>query len=324
MATKTCECINLFFIAENGEKQCLDPSNSKCPNEYYYRYYNSYECLKDCKIGTLSVGKDICYSENYECPSNTHKVNGSDEDKFKYKCKCSYNYYEDNNITICLGEKEECPLSYPLLNQETKKCVQNCEFPNNIKFDNKCLRESNFEGVTDFKSNENFIPECGDNYYFDGNIYHCNSGTINCTNNEKKYYIEDLKICVNECSGKYYIYDFLNDIKKCVSNCSQDSRLLEFKKESKIIYKCICKNKWYEESEDRMICSNDSNKKCEDFHSNYKFYIKRTNQCLEKCQGEYSYSFNNECFSSCEEAKYDYGYNVKKMIKMNAFAKICG
>ena len=314
MATKTCECDNLFYI-ENDQKFCLDSNIKSCAtqNEYKIRKYKTNECVKDCRNGILSVNEDYCYSDENDCPINTSK-NGTLE-----QCICSFKFYKNNNNKIiCLDENEECPSSYTFL-FPNKECKSDCNEEYNIKYDNKCLKGYNFidfEGINNSGSIQ--IPTCTTPRYsiFNGENYTCTEEEISCGENYP-YYIEYTKECVKECSNpKYFIYNELNGAKECVSSCDNTFSYIEkinissSQSQEEYKYICSCKNKWYKEG-NSITCAKNPETTCKELKDNLEYYIEKTNECLPNCQSRGLYKFNEKCFSSCDDAKYNYGYNVK-------------
>ena len=306
METKACECEYLFII-NNNIKQCL-PSNIKNCHEiegdlstYNIRKYNEKECVKKCDK-FLSLDGHYCYENETYCPINTENKDN--------KCQCKNKYYNDSTSgIICLGEKENCPSTYPLLMGE-KECVKSCIGDSIIEYDGKCLNESNFEGFDNIDSDPN-KKICNKYWYLENSIYHCDDRPCNNIENYN-YLIDNTKHCVQECNDNiYFIYDTLSEEKKCVSSCNNTySKLVE---ENNNKYSCRCKNKWYKEENGNIKCSLDPNEKCSILDENKPFYIKETNQCINKCtdSDDYKYYFNDECFSSCDKARDVYGYNVK-------------
>ena len=308
MASKTCECNNLFYIdKDDKEKYCLE--DSKCSGKHKYRKYGGKECLDDCKSknGLISVNDDFCYLENKTCPDNTYNVSG--------QCKCSYKYYKENNQTICLKQNIECPSNYPLI--DGKECVKNCS---NIEYDGKCLTGSDFVEFT------GGINGCSLIYYnYSEKKYICKTNQSECPENYYSYNSNNLTKCVKECSdSQYYIKNELNVKKECVSSCDNSYSYVKEIKNLTNSYECVCKNKWYKD-DTNIKCALDDTKNCTVISEKPEItkYIKSTNECVAKCPDEYSYFFNNECFSSCEEAKNIYGYNVKNDTKADSKECIC-
>ena len=303
---KICECMNLFYYNEEDNLECFDNTIKKCGEKgtiaenYTIQIYKENQCIQNC-FGILSPSEDICYTntENFECPENTEKgiYNG------KIKCECKYRYYIDsNNKKICLNETEKCPSDYNYFIPDKKECTDNCN-GYEIIFDNNCLNQCPGSMTkTDDKS-----CKCLKNWYkTNDDKYICLSKDEVC-NNEYPYLIEDTKECVQKCNKTNYniLYD-----NKCISSCGDKMIRVEVEKDYPTYniskYTCRCKNVWGE-----GVCSNTSDATCKDLgKSDLKYLVKKTKECVKNCPEYYKYYFNDECFSSCKEAK-EYGYNVK-------------
>ena len=284
MATKSCECENLYYI-ENEEKTCT----AECNDTYSKRLFGSNQCLKDCNDYILSLDEKYCYSSDKYCPENTINKNN--------KCDCEFNYYIDNSQKICLNKDEKCPLSYNLFTPETKECVKECNGDYKT-IGNLCL---NLEGC-----------EVGDKWYLDDeNNYQC----ISECKGYFPYEIEEEKRCVKKCEDTEY---FITQKEKCISTCDsipntilkRTSKILE-NGSTEIIYECGCTTDlWYEDSSG-IHCNSDSNKKtCSELVVNKPYLIKDTKECVSICEGTYSYSFNSECYHKCEDVKNYYNFDT--------------
>ena len=311
---KTCICKNLYTTNENGDITCLDPSETKCSGDYKYRVANTNECVKNC-FGVLSTNSDLCYSSYNNCSQipNTYIVS---EDG-NLRCDCQYNYYyiQDSDLgkkrKICLGEKDECPTPYLLLNVSNKECVTDCgEY---FSLDYKCFKEC--PEKTQPKPDKKLCIYSS-NWYIDennGNIFLPEGAP--CTP-QYPYLIDETKQCVNNCSSTKYSYIY-KDV--CYSSCtiiSQKTELpfsrvkpREFSKYYQIAsYECQCDNHWYKDNKEEIICTTDD--KCP---PEYKYTVKETKECVKSCPNDYSFNFNFECFESCEVAKNSYQYPVKEV-----------
>ena len=311
---KTCICKNLFVTNEDGEISCLDPSETKCSGDNKYRVANTNECVKKC-FGVLSTNSDLCYPSYNNCSQipNTYIIS---EDG-NLRCDCQYNYYyiPDSDLgkkrKICLGEKDECPTPYLLLNVSNKECVTDCG--SYYSLDYKCFKEcpEKTEPKTDKK-----ICVYSNNWYIDennGNIFLPEGAP--CTP-QYPYLIDETKQCVNNCSSTKYSYIY-KDV--CYSSCTIISqktelpfsrvKIREFSKYYKIAsYECQCDNHWYKDNKEDIICTQDDTCPPE-----YKYTVKETKECVKSCPQDYSFNFNFECFESCEVAKNSYQYPVKEV-----------
>ena len=73
---KKCNCENLFYLDDSGNKVCFNPLTRECGEtgsdavEYIYRIYNgsdpTNECSKHC-FGLLSPSEDKCYINAENC-----------------------------------------------------------------------------------------------------------------------------------------------------------------------------------------------------------------------------------------------------------------
>ena len=85
------------------------------------------------------------------------------------------------------------------------------------------------------------------------------------------------------------------------------------------LYTCDCIDPWYIDitNNNKLICPSERITDCSYYtnpHPTFDFMVRSTKQCVNECPINYPYSFNKECFSSCEnEAKSKYLYNVKKV-----------
>ena len=313
---KTCICKNLFIIKEDGNTECLDQSETKCPEDYKYRVANSNQCVKNC-FGVLSTNSDLCYSSYNNCSHipNTYIVS---EDG-NLRCDCQYNYYyikdselDSNKRKICLGENDECPSPYLLLNVSSKECILDCG--SYYRLDYKCFKDCPDKTTPDA---EKKICVYSNNWYIDennGNIF-LPEGTP-CSP-QYPYLIYETKQCVNNCSITKYSYIY-KDV--CYSSCKIVSNLNDelpfsrvkprsFSKYYQIAsYECQCDNRWYKDNKEDIICTQDD--KCP---PEYKYIVKETKECVKECPKDYSFNLNFECFESCENAKNNYQYPVKEV-----------
>ena len=287
MATKSCECENLYYI-ENGEKKCA----AECGEPYPIRLFGSNQCLENCDGFILSLDEKYCYSSEKYCPENTKNISN--------KCDCEFNYYNDPQ-KVCLNKDEKCPPSYNLFTPDTKQCIKVNECNGEYKvIGNLCLKGC--EGKDKWFLNDN-------------NQYEC---TSECNSNFP-YEIEDEKRCVKKCEDTEY---YITQRGKCLSTCDsipntilkKTSKLLA-NGSSEIIYECGCTTDlWYEDNTEdntEIHCNLDSSKKtCSSFVENKPYLIKDTKECVANCKGIYSYSFNHECYHKCEDVRNYYNFDT--------------
>ena len=313
VATKTCQCKNLYYIKENKEIQCIDGDDcSSAPSGYNYKLFNSNQCLEKCngENYVLSFDEKYCYESEKFCPKNTKSFELPVKTKANNKCDCAYKYYMDESEKkICLGENEECPSNYKL-HINSNICYKECPdgsklFGNNICLD--CNEENQY-----WQINNNNEPEC---------IPECSNWLISETNQ-----------CVENCEFPNNIYLNINNLpKKCVSSCTSIENTISKKLENpdNSYYKCFCTDLWYkDEGKDEndkdvtIYCNQDVGKTtCEGFSSNKKYLVKDTRECVRACPNEYPFLFGNECFNNCEDVKRYYDYDVKQIDEKNCDCK---
>ena len=303
-----CECMNLYYFNDEGVKTCFSNETLKCgeagkdSKNYTYQVDGTSQCVKNC-LGVLSPAEDICYlgtsiNEKDICPPNSEK--GIFDNKIK--CDCKYKYYldeNDNKKKKCLNENEKCPSEYNYLIQDKNECVKSCD-GYNVVFDNKCLENCPVGMDEENTENGKKICKCR-NYWFKEleNKYIC---VEQCTD-KYPYLIEETKECVKNCNETKYNIMHNN---KCISSCGENMTIIQLD-DGKT--SCLCNYLWIEGGE----CKKDNqDKKCIDLDENMKYLIKKTNQCVKNCPEGYNY-FNDECFSSCNEAS-NYGYNIEEKI----------
>lgn len=316
---KKCNCENLFYLDDSGNKVCFNPLTRECGEtgsdavEYIYRIYNgsdpTNECSKHC-FGLLSPSEDKCYINAENCDDidikNTTLIIGEN----KLKCDCKFRYYIDtNNKKICL--EDECSeQKYSYYIPDKKECVRNCEGVYSKIFDNKCFEDC--PGGSSYSASEG-ICKCTNYFYRIGeNNYKCTE-TGTCPS-EYPYLIEETQECVKKCEGTDYEIFYKN---QCYSSCSSITGMKLSKIESvdervKSIapYTCQCDNIWYYDSNGEIECTT-STEVQECLEHNFRFLIKDTNQCINSCPIDYPFSFSNECFKSCEDANSKYQYPIK-------------
>ena len=292
MATKTCECKNLYYKDGNGAKICLKEEN--CVDKY--RLFGTYQCLDKC-IGDnfiLSLDEKFCYESEDNCPSNTERTQTNNANA-PYKCDCKYKFYEDDESKkICLGKNDFCPEGYFLEVDDNKnnKCVKTCT---NGQIDNICLN-----GYDNSKY-----------WYYDedNNQYKI----LDTCQGQQLYQIENSKQCVKNCKlNNYNVYLKLGGKKECGSNCNSFNNSIIKKVDSDIsIYECSCADLWKREVDDKIICNENKEKNTciEAFGDQFNYLIKETKECVSSCPNEYQFKFGFECFQSCENIKMYYGFD---------------
>ena len=298
---------SLQFICLDNGKTCKDSVSGI----YKIQKVDSKECINKCD-DILSLNGDYCYKENNQCGENTKVINDSGQKK----CDCLYKYYlDDSNKKVCLNSFEKCPSTRPLYVPKTKQCVENC--PSNFEkiFIGFCLDLCPKGAEFNSADNECHCPENSNWYSISETNFECLPG--DCIESHP-FLVHDTKQCIEKC--KYTIYPLLV-VNECYSNCalfpntvsdSIDSFANDYRFASST---CRCRSPWYfDENQRKNICPEDGSiNSCSDFSGfSFNYIVKTTRQCVVSCPSDYSYSFNDECFNSCEnEANAIYNFNVK-------------
>ena len=290
--TGKCECRGLYYIKDDGLKECLEPSIKLCTDtEYKIQVNGTNQCTKIC-FGVLSVDEDVCYwgvADTIQCPQNSMLgiYNG------QIKCECQYGFYKNlKNKTVCLDKTLKCP-DYKYFNTQTRECVQDCGFL--YLLDDKC-----YSYCPTGMSPDPDKKTCTCVYYFyrtDEDKYVC-LGQDDLCPSEYPYLVKEKKECVKECSREYPIlYDM-----ECHSDCEENyNKIKDPNNPDKYI--CVCKNIWYYDS-DKSICDAENERnKCTDLGKNLDYTVVRTKQCVSSCKGDYQYFFNKECYYNCSESE---------------------
>ena len=300
MESKKCECFNFFYIDETNRTICVD----NCPESYKYRLFKTRQCLKNCTDNNyiLSLDEKYCYRQEDKCPLNTKKKPYTKEDGIaEYKCDCSYKFYKIKNTEsiVCLGENEECPNEYSYIKENTSECTYNCT--EEKKLGNICLNED--------KTNSNqywYFNETEQKYH---SIENCDKIDFLLIDNSTQ--------CVQSCKyDNYLVYPNINGINKCLPNCDGiDNTIVKRVNSSRSYYECACIDLWYKDNNGTIHCNNNTDKKtCETAFQgeNRNYLIKETKECIQKCEGNYPFSFGNECFNDCKDIKSYYDFDTEK------------
>lgn len=296
-ATKTCECKQLYTIKEDkifclAEEDCI-------MTEYKYRLFGTQKCLEDCNDYILSFDEKYCYNSDKYCEQNTKNISFDKEGGGKInKCFCSFKFYNksDGNY-VCLNENEECPSEYKNLILETNECIDTCPEDNYVNIGNLCLNK------TEYGNNE-------DKWYLDeNNKYVC---TGECPDNYN-YLINETKQCVSNCSQTEY---YITHQKQCISTCPantivQKTYISSNQRTKELIYMCACTTDlWYIDNNIIYCISDETKTKCKDIDSELEYQVKDTKECVKTCPSDYPFSFDNECFTKCEDVKNYYAYDI--------------
>ena len=312
-----CICKKYYYF-DNNIMKCFDPSKENCKEastsllNYPILMFGTFQCLKYCnKI--LSLNGDYCYEESNAC-SSLDDINSqvflTENGK---KCECPSKFYKIGDKKKCLGESTVCPTNYYV--PETQECINSCPSTHPFLFkDTFCLKICPKGATT-----SGTTCDCGNKFWYEASIgnYECLEGS--CLDIFPVYAPESNQ-CLKKCSGTYY--PFLYD-QKCYSSCSiipNTENAVQVSISSDLAkYSCQCIDPWYldQSNNNKMMCPARPNsiEDCLYYNSpTIEFMIKETKQCLNECPIEYPYSFNRECFTSCENhAKSKYLYNVKKV-----------
>ena len=345
---KKCDCENLYYNdITSGLKVCIDKNEINCTKqlEYPYLISGTKQCSHTCD-GIISLNGYICYTdENYQCPenSNIRELSGN-----LRQCVCEYKYYHfDTDISkeiYCLPEDSKCPrnetFNRELFIKDTQECVEYCPFDNQVKkYGKTCVKLCPIMSVV--VNDECF---CQDKWYMD------EKDEMICTDvcpNNKKILIDETKECVETCINTKYPFYYKN---KCYLDCSKFPEtepiynIKDIESSEDNNYKgynlyniygefgesiCYCKGPWYEEGTNNG-CNEDPNNFCNVFDElyAYKFTVLPTKQCVKECPENYTYSFNDYCFESCEKGNellksFNLIENNNNIVNQDGDSKIC-
>ena len=291
--THECECRGLYYINDEGIKECFDPKIKLCTetnSDYTIQVNGTNQCIKIC-FGVLSVDGDVCYwgpADSIKCPeySMLGIFNGD------IKCECQYGFYTNlKGKKVCLDKTLKCP-DYKYFNTQTRECVRSCG--ELYLVDGKCYSYCPTGMIPNDDSPKTCT--CVYNFYRTGEDKYVCLGEFDLCPSEYPYLIVEKKECVKECSKEYPIlYDM-----KCRSDCEINyHRIKDPNNPDKYI--CVCDNIWYYES-DQSICDvSNKDKKCEDLNLGLNYTVIKTKQCVSSCKGDYKYFFNKKCYYNCTE-----------------------
>ena len=305
-----CKCKYYFYKdISTSEINCLD-STTSCENteQYKIRKINTNECLNTCP-NILSLDGDLCLTEENQCGINTQVIA---HNSGQAQCSCLNKFYTntDTNKKICLSLGEKCPGNYEYYIPSTKQCINTCS---NKKFKNFCLNVCP-KGSTQSES------ECICSKYW-YSISDTNFECLNACLPSHPFSIHDTSQCIPKCRNTEYPF-LVNG--ECYSNCETfpntiPTNIQSFEKDYEFAEKtCRCVNLWYLNTKtNSIVCPEDSNKKelCQDFtdtDEKLNFLVGSTKQCVTSCPSDYPFSFNDECFRSCEEAKLKFLYDIEQ------------
>ena len=308
--TDSYRCISNLkycYINKYFQNNCSDIQN----NEYLLNFENTAQYLKLCDeslIYTTYESKTYFYNKScyLECPENTIK------NDITNTCDCeSYGYYskEDNNY-ICYSREERCKDKIPVI--DLNVCLNNideCRQNNYKVFNNECY-SIECPINTKLSNNDDYSCVCSFFYYkfIINNTLNCFENSITCENKNYLYSNPETNECydsLEDCFNKGNIYYFNNECFKegCpngkialsstneeIQNYFINELSLEENLKNKI---CICdiinsEIKWNKTEFNQIECLEE----CSDDYEPEKL----THKCVEKCNPNKHYNFNNECY----------------------------
>ena len=318
-----CKCKYLYYKdLSNSITYCLN-TNDNCASTSSYKIQkvNTNECLNKCP-NILSLNGDLCYNSENECGSNEKLITLSNGQK---QCDCLYKfYYADDNSKTCLASYEKCPSGRNYYVPTLKQCIATCPSNLNYKFQNYCLDQcpkgaSLVSGECKCDNNKNW-------YSISDTNYECLPGK--CLESHP-FLVSEIKRCVEKCKNTEYP-NLINN--ECHADCNSfpntDSHPIDYYADNYEFasYTCLCKNLWYfDETQQKNVCPSGTDIKntCKEFTGyNFNYVVKSTRQCVVSCPIDYSYSFNDECFFSCSNAKEEFNLDVK-LNPSNTDSKVC-
>ena len=289
---KICKCIKNWHF-DNGQMICED-INVQCNtanNEFLI--VNTNECVTSCVEPDIIIFNKKCYRE---CPANSDKIYNSDIDQST--CKCSHKWYKDEKgEIICLGENDESS-TYNKLIIATNELVSDCSLqgPYNIEFNKTCISETQCTNPLELfqiTNDDTTIKLCVCKKYYiedeNKNIICLND--YNCPVPNYKFKIQNTitgrYYCIQRCPKEYKEFNY-----ECLEECPADT--IEIINSNNLLT-CQCINPWYFENQ-LMKCNNINS--CKNVNGKKK-YIQELNQCVNKCDDDIYYDFNNICIREC-------------------------
>ena len=308
--------------SSNGEittlGKCFSNAERCKANSYFFYNLNAKECWKNsCKDGfkTMQLGadghpKEYVYTDNTKetcvssCPQENYSLIGNYCIK---KCFLDDLYSSEDNEYECFTE---CPQG-KFIDEVNKKCLSKCpKYKYHIRDSNECIDV--FECDTefaDFDSRE-CVSECNTNYI----------------RKQTKPDDDEIKtICLKECNDELY-GTLISPDNECIDSCD-DELNYKLDNEGK---KCICKNLYYYDEENKkIVCMDEDIINCYDNNdpNDYKIKMFRTSQCVKNC--EYIPSLNGEiCYKNAEDAckndLYLSTYDGEKCVCLYKFYQVSG
>ena len=238
---------------------------------------------KQCKDGV----------EDSNCNSN-EKMGTENDIK---KCDCENLYYNDisSGLKVCIDKNEiNCTkqIEYPYLIKDTKQCSHECNGVLSLN-GQICHTESNFKcpDNSEVKKNSKNINQCTCKYKYyhyeteNSKEIYCLPAESKCPRNQtfnRELLIEETKECVEYCP-------YENQAKKYGKTCVNLCPILSVV----VNDECFCQDKWYMNSNDEMVCTN----QCP---SDKPIIIDQTKECVETCKDtKFPVFYKNKCYLDC-------------------------
>jgi len=273
-----CEEGQVFY--KNNDNEIIYCSNS-CNNikENLHLDLNGEQCLDGV--------------DDSNCKSNEVMTNEGDIKK----CDCENLYYNDisNGLKVCIDKNEiNCTkqIEYPYLIKDTKQCSHECSGVLSLN-GYICHTEANFKCPenSEIKKNSKNINQCTCKYKY----YHYE------TENSKEIYClpQDSKCPRNQTFNRELL---IEETKECVEYCPYENQAKKYGKTcvnlcpilSVVVNdECFCQDKWYMNTNDEMICTN----QCP---SEKPIIIDQTKECVETCKDtKFPVFYKNKCYLDC-------------------------
>ena len=290
------DCIKNYVDFESGlcgENNLED--NEQCPDGKYktkykfnsganYKFICSSECLPT--YGKYSTNYHICVNdcENDDLVNSYHLI----KDPYNPECICENLFYESSGTIICfqnsIGKECRDMNTYKFNLYGTKKCISDCSSIGILSPTEDICHKGSYNcedypnSIID-SSNKKCV--CKDKYYIDSNRNKVclNEGDV-CPDGYQQKYVPSIKQCVKEGEACPSSYSFLFANKYCLSSCPAGSTGQT----------CTdCANYWQFKANGEVECL-----------STCIVYIpSEKKKCVTKCEGQYSYYYDGECYSSC-------------------------
>ena len=273
----------------NGE-QC--PPSSKKTTKYKFnsgtkfKYICSNECLPI--YGQYSTYYVTCVNdcENDDLVQDKNLV----KDPYNPQCICENLFYIDDGVIKCIPNSlnKECRdmSSYKINLYATKRCLSNCNDIGGILSPTEDICHPRPYGCEDYKNTEikGNKCECTDKYYIDSNENKlCLKNGDVCPTGYQQKYVPSIKKCVKDGDSCPTSYEYLFINKYCLSSCPNGFSGKTCNN---------CPKYWEMDNNGNVQCLTSCN----------GVYIpSEQNKCVNKCEGQYSYYYDGECYSSCNK-----------------------